>query len=86
MRNKIVYGLLGLGVLGGGAYLLNQSATPAKDDYTTERSYENYGDYDCSDFSTQKDAQAFFESKGGPSNDPDKLDQDRDGIACKSLP
>jgi len=43
-------------------------------------------DYDCSDFSTQKEAQAFFESNGGSSRDPHKLDQDKDGVACETLP
>jgi len=43
-------------------------------------------DYDCSDFSTQKEAQAFFESNGGPANDPHRLDQDKDGVACETLP
>ena len=43
-------------------------------------------DYDCDDFSTQKEAQKFFEKHGGPSKDPHRLDADRDGIACESLP
>ena len=44
------------------------------------------GDKDCSDFKTQKEAQEFFIANGGPANDPHKLDQDKDGIACESLP
>ena len=45
------------------------------------------GDKDCSDFATQEDAQAYFESKGGsPTNNVDRLDSDHDGIACESLP
>lgn len=43
-------------------------------------------DKDCSDFKTQNEAQAFFTSQGGPDKDPHKLDQDRDGQACESLP
>ena len=43
-------------------------------------------DYDCDDFSTQKEAQKFFEKNGGPSEDPHRLDADHDGIACESLP
>ena len=47
----------------------------------------NGEDKDCSDFATQEEAQAYFESKGGsPSNNVDRLDADHDGIACKSLP
>lgn len=44
------------------------------------------GDYDCSDFKTQKEAQNFFKKHGGPKSDPYGLDADNDGIACESLP
>ena len=40
----------------------------------------------CTDFSTQAAAQAYFLAHGGPSSDPDGLDADGDGIACESLP
>jgi hypothetical protein len=43
-------------------------------------------DYDCSDFSTQKQAQRFFKKAGGPKKDPHRLDADHDGIACEALP
>ncbi len=43
-------------------------------------------DRDCLDFKTQKEAQDFFISQGGPASDPHKLDQDKDGVACESLP
>lgn len=43
-------------------------------------------EYNCSDFKTQPEAQAFFEKAGGPSNDTNRLDGDKDGIACESLP
>ncbi|MEM8849330.1 MAG: excalibur calcium-binding domain-containing protein [Pseudomonadota bacterium] len=41
-------------------------------------------DMDCADFSTQREAQSFFE-RSGP-GDPHRLDGDNDGIACESLP
>ena len=41
------------------------------------------GDYDCSDFETQNQAQAVLEKTPG---DPHRLDGDSDGIACESLP
>jgi micrococcal nuclease len=44
------------------------------------------GDRDCSDFSSQREAQAFFEAEGGPGRDPHRLDGDGDGRACQSLP
>jgi competence protein ComEC len=43
-------------------------------------------DMDCSDFSTWKEAQDFFISKGGPESDPHRLDRNGDGYACESLP
>ncbi len=44
------------------------------------------GDKDCSDFSTQAEAQRYFIAKGGPGRDPDLLDADHDGKACETLP
>lgn len=43
-------------------------------------------DYNCSDFSTQPEAQAFFEKVGGKGNDINRLDGNKDGDACESLP
>jgi hypothetical protein len=43
-------------------------------------------DYNCDDFSTQNEAQVFFEKVGGVGNDVNRLDGDKDGEACESLP
>ncbi len=43
-------------------------------------------DRDCADFPDQASAQRYFESKGGPQSDPDRLDGDNDGTACDTLP
>ena len=43
-------------------------------------------DCDCGDFSTQREAQAFFIAAGGPDRDPHGLDGNNNGIACESLP
>jgi len=43
-------------------------------------------DRDCGDFATWQEAQAFYEAAGGPNRDPHRLDGDRDGIPCESLP
>lgn len=40
-------------------------------------------DYDCTDFDSQDDAQAFYEELGGPLYDPYNLDDDEDGQACE---
>jgi micrococcal nuclease len=42
----------------------------------------NGPDRDCSDFSSQEEAQEFFEAAGP--GDPHRLDRDHDGIACES--
>lgn len=43
-------------------------------------------DKDCSDFATQRAAQIYFLSRGGPQRDPDRLDGDHDGVACEDNP
>jgi PBP1b-binding outer membrane lipoprotein LpoB len=55
-------------------------------DYSTTRSTLSTGeaDRDCSDFSTQREAQAFFDSAG--SGDPHGLDRDKDGRVCETSP
>lgn len=44
-----------------------------------------FRDRDCSDFSTQAQAQRFYK-KHHPRRDPHRLDADRDGLACEDLP
>ncbi|WP_245756943.1 thermonuclease family protein [Halogranum rubrum] len=41
------------------------------------------GDYDCSHFDTQEQAQQVLDDSSG---DPHRLDGDDDGVACESLP
>ena len=42
--------------------------------------------YNCSDFKTQAEAQYVFEFCGGTANDIHKLDRDKDGKVCETLP
>jgi len=42
--------------------------------------------YNCTDFKKQKEAQQVFETCGGTKNDVHKLDADKDGVVCESLP
>lgn len=42
--------------------------------------------FNCDDFSTQAQAQSLFMKCGGVGNDVHHLDQDKDGIACETLP
>lgn len=98
---KTAIGIIAATLIGAGGYaILNNdntdSSAPANvinsvrsglqdDDYTTERSFEEFGDRDCGDFSSQSEAQAFFEAEGGPFDDYHGLDRDGDGIACESI-
>lgn len=50
---------------------------------TTDSAYAV--DHDCSDFSTQKQAQDYFLAHD-PRHDPERLDSDGDLIACETLP
>ena len=45
-----------------------------------------FRDRNCSDFATWRAAQDFYEAWGGPHSDPHRLDRDKDGEACESLP
>ena len=59
------------------------SPTPAPTMAPTPPEFE---DRNCSDFDTWQEAQDFFLSEGGPEEDPHRLDRNRDGVACESLP
>jgi len=43
-------------------------------------------EYNCTDFATQPAAQGFFDKAGGVGHDTNRLDGDKDGIACEDLP
>jgi hypothetical protein len=51
-----------------------QAATAAPSAGATDR--------DCSDFDNQRQGQNYFIDRGGPSQDPDRLNADGDGVAC----
>lgn len=55
-------------------------------DSPTETRDPSTGDKDCTDFTTHREAQEFFEDEGGPDEDWHNLDRDGDGIACETLP
>jgi len=80
MKKHFIWILLIVGALILGAWWLTSSNSSTSDSFLITK------DRDCSDFSTQKEAQAFFELSGGPARDPHKLDQDKDGVACEALP
>jgi len=43
-------------------------------------------EYNCSDFDTQPEAQAFYDKAGGVNGDVNRLDANKDGVPCESLP
>ena len=54
---------------------------------TVSGSYEcSKNVYNCTSFKTQSEAQAAFDACGGSSNDVHKMDSDKDGSVCESLP
>ena len=64
------------------------TATPTRTPTATPNlRYDPFGpDRNCSDFDRWSEAQAFYEAAGGPESDRHRLDRDRNGIACESLP
>lgn len=55
--------------------------SPEGDDYNCTKNT-----YNCSSFKTQVEAQYVFNLCGGDANDVHKLDSDKDGRVCESLP
>ncbi len=43
-------------------------------------------EYNCDDFKTQTQAQKFYTNAGGVSKDTNRLDGDKNGVACQDLP
>ena len=60
--------------------------TPASNTTDPTPAPKSEDTHNCSDFDTWQEAQAFFESEGGPDQDPHRLDGNNDGVACQSLP
>ena len=58
---------------------------PLAPQYEPTPDHDSFEDRNCSDFSTWREAQDFFESEGGPEKDPHRLDGNKDGEACESL-
>jgi hypothetical protein len=53
---------------------------------TTDGSGKLENEYNCADFSTQVEAQGFYEKAGGIKGDVNRLDGDKNGVACQDLP
>jgi len=75
--------------IGGVAWLSSSNSNNSTNTDTTSSSSQSSVidnvDKDCSDFGSHQEAQDYFESQGGsPSNNVDRLDRDRDGLACEA--
>jgi len=91
MFENIKYGLLLVGVVGGIAIAPQAISSllhvpPNEPPVAEAESFDNRNsfyrsDLDCADFSSQEEAQDFFEDHG--SDDPHRLDGDSDGYACE---
>ena len=52
---------------------------------TNESTGKKADDYNCSDFNNQTAAQKFFNNVGGTKYDLNRLDGDKDSVACEAL-
>ncbi len=59
---------------------------PASQSFDTANYTCSANTYNCTDFKTQAQAQAVYDKCGGVSNDVHKLDKNKDGHPCDSLP
>ncbi|MBW2989124.1 excalibur calcium-binding domain-containing protein [Candidatus Woesearchaeota archaeon] len=59
---------------------------PKIEDTTKPKYACNYNAYNCDDFILHAQAQEVYEGCGGASNDVHRLDRDKDGLACETLP
>ncbi|MCK4386929.1 MAG: thermonuclease family protein [Candidatus Pacebacteria bacterium] len=59
--------------------VIKSTKTPSKSDCSSNV-------YNCSDFKTHDEAQTTYDYCGGVNNDIHRLDRDKDGEACESLP
>lgn len=84
------------GNINGGSQLASpQPLTPSTPTPSTQQPsvagkyrgpYDPFGmDRNCTDFTSQAEAQAFFIAAGGPKNDRHRLDGDGNGVVCESL-
>ena len=77
----------GRGLHGAAPQSAQQAQPAAQPASANNLRYDPFGpDRNCGDFDTQAEAQAFFEAAGGPATDRHRLDRDRDGRVCESLP
>ena len=80
-------GLWADGMCGKNSAPSTPAASGASDSSFSNNTYDcTKNAYNCSSFKTQAEAQSAFESCGGTANDVHKLDNDKDGTVCESLP
>ena len=75
-----------LGKLLSGSSLSEAKVMRDKQGNIVESGGKYTDEYNCDDFATQIEAQNFFDKAGGVSEDTNRLDGDKDGTPCESLP
>lgn len=76
-------GALAVAGCAGGAWWIGQDASAANATKVAMQA----ADKDCGDFTTQGEAQTYFDGRGySSSSDPERLDADNDGVPCEDLP
>jgi len=75
-----------LGKLLGGSTLTEAKVMRDKEGNVVASGGKYTDEYNCDDFETQPEAQKFYDNAGGVTKDTNRLDGDKDGEACESLP
>jgi len=75
-----------LGKLLGGSSLTEAKVMRDKEGNVVTSGGKYTDEYNCDDFKTQIEAQKFYDNAGGVTKDTNRLDGDKDGEACESLP
>ena len=75
-----------LGKLLSGSSLSEAKVMRDKEGNVVESGGKYTDEYNCDDFKTQPEAQKFYDKAGGVQKDTNRLDGDKDGIACEDLP
>ena len=89
IKNTLTGIVIGRVAVLGGMTLLNDTndtnlSDPADSSTPIPQVFnQSNSDRDCGDFTTQEEAQTFFDTEGP--GDPHRLDRDRDGVACETL-
>lgn len=75
-----------IGKLLGGSSPAEARVMRDKEGNVVESGGKYTDEYNCDDFQTQPEAQKFYDKAGGVTKDTNRLDGNKDGVPCESLP